>query len=107
MLQLVPDGTEWWCMYLGRVAAVLASVYPAGSIRKSRVDINAEWTVTKKENDKLCVGFNFGQEPDQLDEGLNAALRKVEKAGRKKNWVGGKGYKVSVTVNGKEYAEGE
>jgi retrograde regulation protein 2 len=107
MLQLVPDGTEWWCMYLGRVAAVLASVYPAGSIRKSRVNINAQWTLTKKENDKLCVGFSFEQEPDQLDEGLNSALRKVEKAGKKKNWIGGKGYKVSVTVNGKEYAEEE
>jgi retrograde regulation protein 2 len=107
MLQLVPDGAEWWCMYLGRVAAVLASVYPAGAIRHKRVNINTQWKVTKKDNEKLCIDFKFEQEPDELDEGLNSALRKVEKAGKKKNWVGGNGYKVLLTVNGNEYAEGE
>jgi retrograde regulation protein 2 len=44
-------------------------------------------------------------EVDELDEGLHSALRKVEKAGKKKNWLAGQGYKVEVTVNGKEYAE--
>jgi retrograde regulation protein 2 len=107
MLQLVPDGAEWWCMYLGRVAAVLASVYPAGSIRNKRVNLNTQWKVTKKDNEKLCIDFRFEQRPDDLDEGLNSALRKVEKAGKKKNWVGGNGYKVLLTVNGEEYAEGE
>jgi retrograde regulation protein 2 len=62
--------------------------------------------LTKKDNEKLCIDFNFAKEPDELDEGLNSALRKVEKAGKKKNWAGGKGYKVVVTLNGKEY-EGE
>ena len=107
MLQLLPDGTEWWCMYLGRVAAVLASVYPAGIIRKPRVRISVQWTTTKKDKEKLCVDFRFEKEPDELDEGLDAALRKVEKVGKKKNWVGGKGYRVLVTVNGREYEEGE
>jgi retrograde regulation protein 2 len=107
MLQLVPSGTEWWCMYLGRIAAVLASVYPAGIIRKPRVNVAAQWTLTKKDNEKLFVNFEFEKEPDELDEGLNAALRKVEKAGKKKNWIGGSGYKVVVTVNGKEYGGGE
>ncbi|KAF2134841.1 retrograde regulation protein 2 [Dothidotthia symphoricarpi CBS 119687] len=107
MIQLLPEDVEWWCMYLGRVVAVLASVYPAGIVREKRVDINAEWTVTKKGNEKLCIDFGFKQELDELDEGLDAALRKVEKAGKKKNWVGGKGYKVLLTVNGKEYSAGE
>ena len=107
MLQLLPDGTEWWCMYLGRVAAVLASVYPAGIISKPRVSISVQWTTTKKNNEKLCVDLKFEKEPDELDEGLNSALRKVEKAGKKKHWAGGRGYKVLVTVNGKEYENGE
>ncbi|KAF1937852.1 Rft-1-domain-containing protein [Clathrospora elynae] len=107
MLQLVPEGLRWWCMYLGRVAAVLASVYPAGTIRESRVKVNVHWTTTKKENEKLCIDFKFSKEPDELDEGLNAALRKVEKAGKKKNWIGGMGYKVLVTVNGREYGDDE
>jgi retrograde regulation protein 2 len=107
MLQLLPDGMEWWCMYLGRVAAVLASVYPAGIIRKPRISITTQWMLTKKDNEKLCIDFRFAKDPDELDEGLNTALKKVGKAGKKKHWVGGTGYKVLVTVNGKEYDEEE
>jgi len=107
MLQLVPEDVRWWCMYLGRVAAVLASVYPAGTIREKRVDVNVQWVTTKKEHEKLCVDFGFTQEPDELDEGLFAALKKVEKAGKKKNWIGGHGHKVVLTVNGEEYGEEE
>ncbi|CAN9197018.1 unnamed protein product [Alternaria alternata] len=105
MLQLVPEHLQWWCMYTGRVAAVLASVYPAGVVREKRVELTSQWTTTKKGNEKLCVDFKFSKEPDELDEGLNAALRKVEKAGKKKNWIGGHGYKVLLTINGKEYSE--
>ncbi|KAF2821765.1 Rft-1-domain-containing protein [Ophiobolus disseminans] len=92
MLQLLPDGTEWWCI-----------VYPAGVIRKERFKINVQWTTTKKDNEKLCVDFKFEKQVDELDEELNSAMRKVEKAGKKKHWVAGKGHKVLVTVNGKEY----
>jgi retrograde regulation protein 2 len=90
-------------MLLGRVAAVLACVYPAGIMRETRVNIKAEWTVTKKDNDKLCVDFGFEKELDELDEGLNAALMKVFKAGKKKNWVDGSGFRVEVTVNQREF----
>lgn len=103
MLQLVPDGLEWWCMYLGRVAAVLASVYPAGTVREERVRVKVQWRLTKKEKEQLCIDFVFDKEPDELDEGLNAALWKVEKAGKKKHWIGGNGFKILLTVNGKEY----
>lgn len=103
MVRLLPEGMEWWCMYLGRVAAVIAAVYPAGAIREARVAIKTQWTVTKKGNEKLCIDFDFKKEIDELDEGLNAALRKVGKAGKKKNWVSGEGYKVLLTVNGREY----
>ncbi|KAL6711619.1 hypothetical protein ACN47E_004553 [Coniothyrium glycines] len=107
MLQLVPEGLQWWCMYLGRVAAVLASVYPAGNIREKRLELSVQWALTKKDKEKLCIDFRFSKEQDELDEGLHAALQKVEKAGKKKNWVGGSGYKIQLTVNGKEKAEGE
>jgi retrograde regulation protein 2 len=105
MLQLVPEDLRWWCMFVGRVAAVLASVYPAGTIRQNRMEITSRWTTTKKGNEKLCIDFKFSKEPDDLDEGLHAALRKVEKAGKKKNWIGGHGYKVILTVNGREFGE--
>ncbi|CAO2652220.1 Nn.00g005030.m01.CDS01 [Neocucurbitaria sp. VM-36] len=104
MLQLVPDDLEWWCMCLGRVAAVLASVYPAGTVREERVKVNVQWRLTKKEKKQLCIDFAFSNDPDELDEGLNAALRKVEKAGKKKHWIGGNGHKILLTVNGRGYS---
>jgi len=107
MIRLLPKGMEWWCMYLGRVAAVVAAVYPAGTIREPRVSIKAQWTVTKKGNEKLCVDFKFEKTIDELDEGLDAALRKVSKAGKKKSWVRGEGHKVFLTVNGREYDNDE
>ncbi|USP77560.1 hypothetical protein yc1106_04834 [Curvularia clavata] len=105
MLQLVPEDLRWWCTYLGCVAGVLASVYPAGTVRQSRVKVNVQWALTKKEKERLCIDFEFSQEPDELDEGLHAALRRVEKVGKKKKWIGGHGYKVLVTVNGRGYGE--
>ncbi len=107
MVRLLPAGMEWWCMYLGRVAAVIAAVYPAGSIRENRVQIITQWTTTKKGNEKLCIDFDFKKEVDELDEGLDAALRRVIKAGKKKNWVSGEGHKVLLTVNGMEYESEE
>lgn len=108
IVRLLPEGMEWWCLYLGRVAAVIAAVYPAGAVRELRVAIKTQWTVTKKGNEKLCIDFDFKKEIDELDEGLDAALRKISKAGKKKNWVHGDGYKVSLTVNGRDYdADGE
>lgn len=103
IVQLVPDGTAWWCMYLGRVASVLASIYPAGAIREQRVELNVQWAEKKKHKEVLCIDFTMGQAFDELDEGLHGALRKVEKAGKKKNWVAGHGFKVLLTVNGKDY----
>ncbi|KAH7356301.1 Ppx/GppA phosphatase family-domain-containing protein [Pyrenochaeta sp. MPI-SDFR-AT-0127] len=103
MLQLVPPGLDWWCMYLGRIAAVLASVYPAGAVREQRVKVKVQWTLTRQEKEKLCIDFVFRKERDELDEGLNSALQRVEKAGKKKHWIGGNGYKVLLSVNGRGY----
>lgn len=104
MIQLLPEGMAWWCMYLGRVAAVLGNVYPAGVVREKRVDLNVQWAA-KKEKEVLCIDFTFAQAVDELDEGLEGALKKVEKAGKKKNWIDGYGHKVLLTVNGKEMEE--
>jgi retrograde regulation protein 2 len=78
-------------------------VYPAGAVRDQRVSIKAQWGFTKKGHSKLCVDFDFKKDIDELDEGLDAALRSVGKAGKKKNWRYEDGYKVLVTVNGREY----
>ncbi|KAF2711513.1 Ppx-GppA-domain-containing protein [Pleomassaria siparia CBS 279.74] len=104
IVQLLPEGMAWWCMYLGRVAAVMASVYPAGAVREDRLKVTVHW-VTKKEKDALYVDFSFLKAIDELDEGLRDSLKRVEKAGKKKNWVEGNGHKVFLLVNGEEYGD--
>jgi retrograde regulation protein 2 len=104
--ELLPQGAAWWCMYLGRVGAVIASVYPAGAVREERLKLKVQWT-RQKEQAVLCIDFAFFVPIDELDEGLHGALRKVEKAGKKKNWVDGQGHKVLLTVNGKGLEDGE
>lgn len=105
MIQLLPRGTAWWCMFTGRVAAVVASVYPAGVIREEKLKMKLGVTTTKKGNEKLWIDFAFLQGIDELDEALHAALSKVGKAGKRKNWQDGEGHKVLVTVNGREYLD--
>jgi retrograde regulation protein 2 len=112
MLQLLPTGMPWWCMYLGRVAAVLASVYPAGLVREARVRLKMQWAQSGERGEKVWLDFSFGKEVDGLAEGLTGSLKKVVKAGKKKNWVwtdgnGTGGYKVLVTVAGREYKDEE
>lgn len=108
MLQLVPVGLAWWCVYLGQVGAVIASVYPAGRVREDRLRLQVQWVVTKKDKEKLCVDFDFVKQLDELDEGLFGALHKICKVGKKsKKRMGVSGYKVLVSVRGKAVVEEE
>jgi retrograde regulation protein 2 len=105
MARLLPKETTWWCKLIGRVAAVIANVHPAGVIRERRLKIETGWGTTKKENTQLSVDFGFLRPIDGLDEALHTALTQVGKVGKKKNWVDGKGHKVVVTVNGQKYQD--
>ena len=98
LLQLLPEGMTWWCMLLGRIAAVVANVYPAGVVREKRLGLRAGWSQTKKDKERLCLWFDFQEMGNELDEGLTAALGQVEKAGKKKSWVGGEGHKVELCI---------
>ena len=99
MFRIVPTGMGWWCMYIGRVAAVLADVYPAGVVKEERVKVSSQLD----EDKKVCIDFAFTQAPDEMDEALKTALGRVKKVGMKKHWIDGIGHKVLLTVNGKEY----
>jgi retrograde regulation protein 2 len=76
-------------------------------VREERLKVTVQWELSKKDNEVLCIDFRFLKSIDELDEGLQDALRKVEKAGKKKNWVDGSGNKVVLTVNGREYGDGK
>lgn len=98
LLQLLPRGMAWWCMLLGRLAGVVGIIYPAGVVSERHLEMRASWSQTKKGKDKLSIWVDFLEMGEGVDEGLNAALEQVEKAGKKRSWIGGEGHKVELCM---------
>ena len=98
----------WWCMFVGRAAACLGELYPAGVISKERSLRNSStWT----ESGEIDMVFELpcaqdrapekGQTVEaqsQVSESVLKALRKLSKCGKKKNWHGGRGFKIHMSV---------
>ena len=109
MSQLLPGEEGWWCMLLGRVAALLGKLLPSGVAPQwERVKLKVQWR-PKKDNNIFCIDFSFPgmmtASNGELSGPLKKLLTSIEKAGKRKNWVEGKGYKVLVTINGKDAGE--
>lgn len=109
--QLLPAQETWWCQYLGRVAALIGHVYPAGKVSETnwRMQIESRWdTVVKKKgrSDMLCLKLILNSTDQLMTEVMRESLQdigeRIEKAGKKKNWVKvkkGDDYGVRVGVN--------
>lgn len=109
--QLLSPEETWWCQYLGRVAALIGTVYPSGIISDTnwRIRLETRWdTVDKKKgrSDMLCLKV-IVNDTDAVAAGvMRDSLRdfgeRVEKIGKKKNWVKsatGEDYGVRVDVD--------
>ncbi|KAM0278138.1 hypothetical protein ACHAQH_005336 [Verticillium albo-atrum] len=105
---LTPEDV-WWAQYLGRVGYLITCLYPAGKIdpTKPRVLFSAEWSETLgKSNNKQGIVLTISlqkvkSDPARYREALMDNMKVVEKAGKKKNWVGKKhpwGMKVKVKL---------
>lgn len=92
----------WWAKYVGAVARGVGETYPAGVVREGeeRVAFEAKWE--EGEAGKMVVGVvvrmagkgGEGEGKEEVPEWVGA----LEKVGKKKNWVEGVGWKVSVGV---------
>lgn len=95
--------TLWWINYVGAVAGLLASVFPAGVADRSkdRVQLKARWTTDKNQRSQLTLRVVFG--PDVNAQAFGKEISSIEKLGKKKRWIGGKdgfGHKIDVEANG-------
>ncbi|KAK5168881.1 retrograde regulation protein 2 [Saxophila tyrrhenica] len=94
--------TLWWIQYLGAVAALIAAVYPAGmgaGVQQDRLGLQANWDTSGKGRRLLVVTVSVGDDVD--GKSLEKEVKAIEKAGKKKNFIGGKdgiGHKVEVEV---------
>lgn len=99
----------WWTRYLGKLGLVLARLYPTGKIDPARPRVlpTARWVndMGKRKNEegielKILVQ-KVAYDPTRLKEELEPDLKKIQKIGKKKNWIGGRdgwGMKVDVKL---------
>lgn len=99
----------WWTRYLGKFGLVLGQLYLTGAIdtSKPRIVPSAEWVTGlgkkgKKDGINLKIFIQkVAYDPTHLKEELERDLRKLEKVGKRKNWIGGRdgwGVKIQVSV---------
>lgn len=102
----------WWTRYLGKFGLLLGQLYPTGSIdsSKPRIVPSAQWTTGlgkngKKQGLKLTIGIQkVVNDPTHLKEELKRDIQRIEKVGKRKNWVGGRdGWGVKVLVSIEEH----
>ncbi|KAN0068237.1 Ppx/GppA phosphatase family domain containing protein [Elaphomyces granulatus] len=93
--QLVSMQEAWWCRYLGRVAALIGDIYPAGVVLETqwRIRFQAGWqqVVKKKQGtvDIIVLGIivNHAVARAVNRDSLEDAIERIEKIGKKKNWI--------------------
>jgi retrograde regulation protein 2 len=99
----------WWTHYLGKVAMMIARMYPAGVIEeaKPRANVSASWKDGMgRDGEKSGFEITFRiqkriDDPFMLKDTMEDLLGVIEKVGKRKNWIGGKegwGMKVKVVV---------
>ena len=92
---------SWWAKFVGRLAAIVGEIYPAGIIREGeeRVRFRCGWGSSDKGKPIIQMGVGLRGEGDS---GARPAwVDALEKVGKKKNWIGGKegwGLKVDVQI---------
>lgn len=95
----------WWCLFVGRVAALLGELYPAGLVRKDHGTLfTAKFSGDDEAVVELVMERGEGQPGDVLvGDSVLKALKKLDRCRKKKNWYGGKGFKsyVGARLNGK------
>jgi retrograde regulation protein 2 len=108
LIAILPSETAWWAQYAGRVAAIVAEVYPAGVVDESNVLIAFQPTANDSDGKRnrtldlnVLTSANFF-----ISDALAKAVKGIEKIGKKKkDKKSGHGlpaddaWKVKVTVS--------
>lgn len=95
--------TLWWVNYIGAVAGLIASVYPAGIVRDERLSLFAKWDRDEKQRPLLVLHAEISADVDSEVFGVES--RAIEKVGKRKRWIGGRdgiGHRVEVVVQNKQ-----
>ncbi|KAL8675038.1 MAG: hypothetical protein Q9168_000521 [Polycauliona sp. 1 TL-2023] len=103
MQELAGPQASWWAKYIGRAAAGIAALFPAGVVREqeaSGVRVGAAWCAVDGKEGVEGIKFEVRNEIRDVDDAVEGWLRGIEKLGKKKNWIGGRegwGIKIVTT----------
>ncbi|SMY25095.1 unnamed protein product [Zymoseptoria tritici ST99CH_1A5] len=93
--------TLWWINYIGAVAGLIASVYPAGVVAGAeRLKLSTKWDNDDKGKPLLVLRAVVSSDVD--DEVFGVEAKAIEKVGKRKRWIGGRdgiGHKVEVEAS--------
>ncbi|RDW93746.1 retrograde regulation protein 2 [Aspergillus mulundensis] len=107
LMLCVSPQEAWWCQYLGRVAALIGDVYPAGRVSGThwRIQLCTEWDqVIKKKGPrdllrlKLQWNIETAATSGVTEHWLRDRAEKIEAAGKKKSWIREYGVRLGVVV---------
>ncbi|KAL4959022.1 putative MFS transporter [Aspergillus stella-maris] len=107
LTRIISEEEAWWCLYIGRVAALIGEVYPAGRVdsEKWRVNFETQWgSIEKKKGRKdllrLHVEWNRQTSTSSgvSEQWLQDRVEGLEKTGKKKNRPRDFGIKVEVVI---------
>lgn len=105
MQLLIGDEQTWWTKYIGRAAALVGEVYPAGVVPAlPRMELGVGWKelVAGHGDVGIEVVVRVRARDDMTADGvIGGSVKALEKVGKRKNWVGGNGgwgRKVVVVV---------
>lgn len=90
---------SWWAKYLGRVGALIGAIYPAGR-GDGAMTLRASWFLTKKDKFSLMLSTRTGDGKMSLRTIAEEEVDKIEKAGKKKNWIakGNDSFGFKITI---------
>ncbi len=105
---LVGDERSWWTRYIGRVAALICEVYPAGVVSDPpRMELSAVWkeSTTEKRAGEMGIEVLIRTRTKDVmtaESVLAGSIKALEKIGKRKNRIGengGWGLKVEVLID--------
>ncbi|KAL8916119.1 MAG: hypothetical protein Q9172_006445 [Xanthocarpia lactea] len=103
MQELAGPQASWWAKYIGRVASGIAELFPAGVLTEREavgVSVVSEWSVAEETDEKKVIEFTISHELEELDSAVEVWRHGMEKVGKKKNWIGGRGgWGMKVVTN--------
>ncbi|KAL8645173.1 MAG: hypothetical protein Q9226_007420 [Calogaya cf. arnoldii] len=106
MQELVGPQASWWAKYIGRAAGGITTLLPAGVMRRGeddQVTVAASWCTVEKKEAVEAINLDIRNRIREIDSAIEDWRHEMEKVGKKKNWIGGRGgWGVKVITNGTE-----